>query len=169
MVIVAKYVAVVSFSRSFMTELPPFQRKERANRHLKGGERTRLTTQKAKKTEGDTSTQHEQQHSTTNNIQQHNTTTTQPPTHHHSSTRRTVRTIPHHCPCLPSCLLIFVCCLVLLVSVSVLSILPRFCPDARLSVCLDVRLVVGMSLSVRIFVCLSLEKGKGRSILSLRH
>ena len=76
-----------------------------------------------------------------NKRHQHTTRTTAPlthnnttrPPHHHSSTRRSVP-IPHQRPCLPSCLLILVCCLLLLVSFSVLSVLPHICPNKRPSV-----------------------------------
>ena len=101
------------------------------------------------------------QHNATNNIPQHNTTTTQPPTI--TAARVAVHTIPHHRLCLPFRFLILVCCLLPLVSVSVLSLLPRFCLFARLSVCLDVRLFVRMSVSVCLF-CLSVTVILRRSL-----
>ena len=112
--------------------------------------------------ERDTTTQHKQQHTTTQHRQQHPATHNNTPTpHNHPPTITTARVavyaIPHHRPCLSSCLLIrllssasclcFCFCLVL-------DVLPRCCPNARLSLCLDVRLFARMSVSVRLFVCL---------------
>ena len=122
---------------------------ERDRRHLKEGEGSpppqgrrgeEATTQKAPT--GETQKQ------TNNDTQRH---ITPPTTHNNTTTRRSVHlTTPQSLS--PVCLLILVCCLLPLVSVSVLSVLPRFCH----SVCvLDARLLVRMSVSVRLFVCLS--------------
>ena len=153
--------------------LVSWQPKERDRRHFKGGDgkpppqgrrREAATTQKAptgeaqarntnnnNNTQTRNTTNNTQQNNTTNNTEQHNTTTTQPPTH-------ASQCAPYRTTVLVSrlvSLLILVCCLLLLVFASVLSVLPLFCPNARLSLCLDECLFVRMSVSVRLFVCLS--------------
>ena len=119
---------------------PPPQEEKRGGHHSEGPNKR------------DTSTQYEQQRTTPPAT--HNNTT-RPPQNTHPRVAKC--SIPHHRPCLPSCLLIIVCCLLLLVSASVLSVLPLFCPYGSLSVCLDVRLFVRMSVSVRLFVSVTVR------------